>query len=147
MMIWQNQPIVSNCTTYIIFSCSWSTPEKAALHPHTLRKFRRYNKACLGTPYRNNSNVLSTPSTGRCCSTCLTFLWVWARVAHEAKVHVGRFTLLYHQNFMRVQFTLFSKWDTTGDLLGNCYLVWNCLVQGVSKLDASGHHVRIQIET
>ena len=40
-------------------------------------------------------------------STCLTFLWVLARVRQNAKV--ARFTLLYRRNFMRVYFYILRK--------------------------------------
>ncbi len=76
----------------------------AKVKSYTLPKFRRYNKASLAelVPLE----ILGKHQQGLArgvwpsCSTYLIFLLECARVWPNAEV--ARFTLLYHQNFMRV---------------------------------------------
>ncbi len=64
--------------------------EVTASYP--LRKFQRYNKACLG-------ELVPLEILGKHQQVKLgEFLWVWARATKNAKV--ARFTLLYRQNNM-----------------------------------------------
>ncbi len=60
----------------------------------TIQQDQRQSVSSVGNP-RQASTGLN--------SSCLTSLWIGARVAQNDKV--ARFTLLYGQNFMRVQVT------------------------------------------
>ncbi len=108
LLIWWKK--VHHLTSFSILKWGPTSSMGSSLYHYVMNKFT--NVSCPNwwaywwglTSSYGVSGYISVLAHLCSVSTCLTFLWVWERVAQNAKV--ARFTLLYRQNFMRVLETL-----------------------------------------